>query len=430
MSFELNRKLAARRPALPTSASVDPVTAAIIRGGMETICFEAATHLGRAASSPIINQSNERNGSIVDAHGRLAGAAIGTPHLTFVTQMTVRYGLEHFHDYDWGPGDVFLGNDPDHGGGHLPDYNVYAPVFDEAGALIMIQCLQAHQGDTGGKDPGGFTLEATDIFTEGLAIPCLKLVHRGEKRRDVIRLLERNNRFFSFHGDLAAMISGVQHSVRLLQGLVGKWGSDVVRAAINHSIDHTERRVREEVAKWPDGTYEAEVLIDHDTMGTRDVRVQVACTIAGEQLTVDLTGTDDRPGLVGVWNTFANSRSYIMTQVVAAMDPAIVKNEGFFQAVDMIIPEGTIAHPPPNKPAALGSFHPACEITEAVCLALSNVAPQRSAPQVYKIGMPNAVIGFDQKGRMWMDQGVDSTCCWRRWRTRKAALRSSTSAAK
>lgn len=408
MSFELNRKLAARRPALPTSATVDPVTAAIIRGGMETICFEAATHLGRAASSPIINQSNERNGSIVDAHGRLAGAAIGTPHLTFVTQMTVRYGLEHFHDYDWGPGDVFLGNDPDHGGGHLPDYNVYAPVFDEVGALIMIQCLQAHQGDTGGKDPGGFTLEATDIFTEGLAIPCLKLVHRGEKRRDVIKLLERNNRFFSFRGDLAAMISGVQHSVRLLQGLVGKWGSDVVRAAINHSIDHTERRVREEVAKWPDGTYEAEVLIDHDTMGTRDVRVQVACTIAGEQLTVDLTGTDDRPELVGVWNTFANSRSYIMTQVVAAMDPAIVKNEGFFQAVDMIIPEGTIAHPPPNKPAALGSFHPACEITEAVCLALSNVAPQRSAPQVYKIGMPNAVIGFDQKGRMWMDQGVDS----------------------
>jgi N-methylhydantoinase B len=95
----------------------------------------------------------------------------------------VRYGLEFIRDYDWGEGDVFLGNDPDHGGGHLPDYNVYAPGIDAAGALILIQCLQAHQGDTGGKDPGGFTLEATDIFTEGLAIPCLKLVHRGEKRR-------------------------------------------------------------------------------------------------------------------------------------------------------------------------------------------------------------------------------------------------------
>ena len=71
----------------------------------------------------------------------------------------------------------------------------------------------------------------------------------------------------------------------------------------------------------------------------------------------------DRQTLVGVWNTFGNSRSYIMVQVVAAMDPTIVKNEGFFNAVDMVIPEGTIAHPPPNKPAALGSFHPACEIT-------------------------------------------------------------------
>jgi N-methylhydantoinase B len=73
----------------------------------------------------------------------------------------------------------------------------------------------------------------------------------------------------------------------------------------------------------------------------------------------------------------------------------------------MIIPENTIAHPPVNKPAALGSFHPACEITEAVCVALSQVAPARSAPQVYKIGMPNAVIGF-KNGQMWMDQGVDA----------------------
>ena len=128
-------------------------------------------------------------------------------------------------------------------------------------------------------------------------------------------------------------------------------------------------------------------------------------------MTVDLTGTDDRPDLVGVWNTFANSRGYVMTQVVAAMDPGINKNEGFFNAVDMVIPEGCIAHPPPNKPAALGSFHPACEITEAVCVALSAIVPERSAPQVYKMGMPNAVIGFDEHGQMWMDQGVDSRTC-------------------
>jgi len=408
MSFELNRKLAARRESLSTSAEVDSVTASIIRGALDTICFEAATHLGRAASSPIINSSNERNASIIDAHGRLAVGSIGTPHLTFVTQLTVRYGLMNFDEYDWGPGDVFLANDPDHGGGHLPDYNVYAPVFDDQGELVLVQALQAHQGDTGGKDPGGFTLEATDIFTEGLAIPCIKLVHRGEKRRDIIKLIERNNRFATFAGDLAAMISGVQRSVVSMQELLRKYGTDVVKAAINYTIDHTEQRAKEEIASWPDGTYEADVYVDADTQGVPDVRVHVACTIEGDKLTVDLTGTDDRQELVGVWNTFGNSRGYIMTQVVAMMDPTIVKNEGLFNAVEMIIPEGCIAHPPPNKPAALGSFHPACEITEAVCVALSAVVPGRAQPQVYKIGMPNAVIGFYETGMMWMDQGVDA----------------------
>lgn len=407
MSFELNRRLAAKREPLPTSVNIDPVTADIIRGAFETVCFEAATHLGRAASSPIINQSNERNGSIVDSHGRLAAVSIGTPQLLFISQLTVRYGLEMFDDYDWGPGDVFLGNDPDYGGGHLPDYNVYAPVFDDKGELVLIQALQAHQGDTGGKDPGGFTLEATDIFTEGLAIPCLKLVHRGEKRKDVIKLIERNNRFATFSGDLAAMIGAVQHCVRLLEDIVRRWGTDTVRAAINYNIDHTEKRLREEISKWQDGSYEATVLIDADTQGTKDVKVHVTCTVDGDRLKVDLTGTDDRQELVGVWNTFANSRGYVMTQVAASIDPTIVKNEGLFHPVEIVIPEGCIAQPAPNKPAALGSFHPACEIVEAVCLALSQVVPERSAPQLYKIGMPNAVIGFGPAG-MWMDQGVDT----------------------
>jgi N-methylhydantoinase B len=407
MTFELNRKLAAKRPPLPTRTNIDPVSASIIRGAFETICFEAATHLGRAASSPIINSSNERNAAIVDAQGRLAMGAIGTPHLTFVNQMMVRWALMNMEEYDIGPGDVLLSNDPEYGGGHLPDYCVYAPVFDDAGELILFQTLQAHQGDTGGKDPGGFTLEATDIYTEGVSYPCLKLVHRGSKRRDVIHMLERNNRFATFGGDLAAMIGGVQQAAVKLQKMIRAQGSDMVKAAINHAIAHSEKRMREEVSNWPDGVYEATVLIDHDTVGTRDVKVHVACTIKGDQLTVDLTGTDDRQSLVGVWNTFANSRSYVMTQVGAAIDPSIDKNEGLFDAVDIIIPEGCIAQPPPGKPAALGSFHPACEITEAVCLALSQVVPERAAPQLYKIGMPNAVMGFDANGMMWMDQGVD-----------------------
>ncbi|MFQ5503167.1 MAG: hydantoinase B/oxoprolinase family protein [Planctomycetota bacterium] len=407
MSYEINRRLAAKRPPLETSVEVDSVTSGIIRGAFETICFETAIHLGRAASSAIINQSNERNGSIIDAHGRLAGISVGIPQLLFISPMAVRWGLEHYEEDDWGPGDVFLGNDPDHGGGHLPDYTVYAPCFDPAGELVAIQALQAHQGDTGGKDPGGFSVDSLDIFHEGLPIPRLKLVHRGRRRGDVLDLLIRNNRLPSFAGDIAAMIGAAELGANLLDELSTRWGADTVRAAMNSNIDETERRFRNEVEKWPDGCYEADVWIDHDTVGNEDVRVHVACSVEGDQLTVDMTGSDDRPELVNVWNTFSNSRGYAMAQLVSMVDPTIVKNEGLFNAVEMVIPEGTIVQPPPNKPAALGAFHPACEIGEAICIALSQIVPERSSPQVYKLGMPNAVIGFDDNGKMWMDQGVD-----------------------
>ena len=407
MSFEVNRRLAARRPALDATAQVDSVTARIIRGAFETICYEVATHLGRSASSAIINQSNERNASILDGNGRLAGVSVGIPQLLFISPMSVRYGLEHAEEDDWGPGDVLLGNDPDYGGGHLPDYNVYAPVFDEDGEIVVIQALQAHQGDTGGKDPGGFSVDAREIYAEGLAIPVVKLVHRGQRRRDILELLVRNNRLPSFPGDIAAMISATELGARLLQELIDRYGAETVRAAIDFNIDEAERRFRSAVERWPDGRYEADVFIDHDTVGNPDVRVHVCCTVEGDQLTLDMTGSDERPELVCVWNTFSNSRGYAMAQLASMVDPSIPKNEGLFDAVEMIIPEGSILQPPPNKPAALGAFHPAVEVGEAICVALSDILPERSAPQVYKLGMPNAVIGFDERGEMWMDQGVD-----------------------
>jgi N-methylhydantoinase B len=407
MSYELNRRLVARRPPLPTLAEVDSVTARILRGAFETVCYEVATHLGRSASSAIINQSNERNASILDGQGRLAGISVGIPQLLFISPLAVRYALERRARDDWGPGDVLVGTDPEAGGGHLPDYNVFAPVYDDEGEIVLIQALQAHQGDTGGKDPGGFSVDAREIYAEGLIIPVLKLVHRGAKRDDVIEMLVRNNRLPSFAGDIAAMISAVQRGAARLSELIRKYGADVVRAAVNWNIAETERRFRAEVAGWPDGRYEADVWIDHDTAGNRDVRVHVACEVRGDQLTVDMTGSDARPELVCVWNTFSNTRGYAMAQLASMVDPSIPKNEGLFDAVEMIVPEGSILQPPPGKPVALGAFHPAVEVGEAICIALSKVLPERSCPQVYKLGMPNAVIGLDPQGRMWMDQGVD-----------------------
>ena len=234
--------------------------------------------------------------------------------------------------------------------------------------------------------------------------------HRGERRRDVLDLLVRNNRLPSFAGDLAAMISAAQRGASFLEELIARSGADTVRAAVNFNIDETERRFREEVARWPDGSYAADVWIDHDTVGNKDVRVHVNCIVEGDQLTVDMTGSDDRPELMNVWNTFSNSRGYAMAQLASMVDPAIVKNEGLFNAVEMVIPYGTILQPPPNKPAALGAFHPACEIGEAICIALSEILPHqivtpglqaRHAQHRDRLWMPRT-------GQMWMDQGVDT----------------------
>ncbi len=407
MPYELNRRLAARRDPLPTNAEVDTVTAGIVRGSFETICFEVATHVARTATSAMINQSNERNASIIDAHGRLAGLSVGIPQLMFISPLSVRYALEYKDQDDWGPGDVFVGNDPYAGGGHLPDYNVFAPVFDDKGELLMLQAIQCHQGDTGGKDPGGFSPDAIDLWAEGLIIPGLKLLHRGKPRRDVMALLIRNNRLREFSGDIWAMIGAAQLGARKLQELVDQYGADVVKAAINTNIDITEKRFREQIQQWPDGEYESDVYIDHDPAGNKDVHVHVNCKIEGDSLTVDFTGTDARPELAAVWNTFANTRGYAAAQLAAMIDPSIPKNEGLFDAINLIVPEGSILNPPDNKPVVLGAFHPAVEVGEAICIALSSIVPERASPQVYKIGMPNVVFGFRGDGSMWMDSGVD-----------------------
>ena len=160
------------------------MTAGIIRGAFETICFETAIHLGRAASSAIINQSNERNGSIIDAHGRLAGLSVGIPQLLFISPLAVRWGLEHYEEDDWGPGDVFLGNDPDHGGGHLPDYNVYAPCFDSDGQAGRHPGAPGPPGRYRRQGPGWLLgRRHSTSSTRACRSRVLKLVHRGKIRR-------------------------------------------------------------------------------------------------------------------------------------------------------------------------------------------------------------------------------------------------------
>lgn len=409
MHADLDR-LAAPRPRLTENAAVDPVTAELVRGVMETVCFEMAEYVSRTATTPILNQSNERNASLLDRNGRLAAVSVGVPQLMLSSSLPVRFVLDTFAD-ELRPGDVWLANDPYHGGGHLPDYNVFAPVFAE-GRLVLVASIQCHHGDTGGSVPGGYNITVDNVWGEGIRFPAVKVVEAGRERRDLLYALAANNRSPGYLGDLRAQIGAAQHGVRRLEELLERFGASTVEAAVDFFIDSTARRFRREIARWPDGVYEADVYVDHDPWGNRDIHIHVAVTVEGDRLRVDFTGTDDRPDLQA-WSSFGNTRGYVISQIAACVDPSIPKNEGFFENVELHVPKGCVLNPPYGKPVSAGTHHPGTEVGEAIALALQKVAPERAVPQVYKTGIPTILVGrHPETGETFIDHSAEVYAGW------------------
>jgi len=403
--------LSATRPRLRPRATVDSVTAEVIRSAMETVCFEMATYVSRTATTPILNQSNERNATILDRRGRLAALSVGIPQFMLSSTLPVRFALDFFEPEEWRDGDVFVGNDPYHGGGHLPDYNVWSPVVVD-GHLVCIASIQCHHGDTGGSSPGGYNVDATDVWSEGVRWPAVKVVDQGVERRDVIYAMATNTRIAEgFDGDIHAQIGAAQLGARRLREVVLKYGIDTVESAMDHAIDYAATRFRDEVRSWPDGRYEGDAWVDHDPLGNKDIHLHCAVTIEGDRLTVDFTGTDDRDE-IQAWSTYGNTRGYVISQLASLVDPAIPKNEGFFDNVELIVPEGCVLNPRPPKPVSAGSHHPGTEVGEAVAIAMSHVVPDRCAPQIYKLGIPIIFTGLDKNGDRFLDHGGEVFGAW------------------
>src|SRR5882762_8898263 len=351
------------------ATTADSITTEIILGAFETICYEMATHVSLTATTPILNQSNERNATILDGTGQLAALSVGIPQFMLSSTLPVRFAVEFFGAGGLFEGDVLVANDPYHGGGHLPDYNIFAPVFHDD-ECVLIASIQCHHADTGGGAPGGYNVNAPDIWAEGVRFPAVKIYEKGVKRKDVEYMMAVNNRTPTFLGDLRAQVG----------------------AAVRGIIAYAKRRFREEVARWPDGVYEADAWVDHDPHGKKDIHVHCKVTVAGSDLTVDFTGSDDRPD-IQAYSTFGNTRGYVVAQLASMMDPAIPKNEGFFESIELIVPKGCCLNPPDGKSVAAGTHHPGTEVGEAVAKALERVVPERSCPQVYKMGMPTVIFG-------------------------------------
>jgi N-methylhydantoinase B len=426
-------RLAGSRARISDAEGVDPVTAEVVRGGMETVCFEMAEYVSRTATTPILNQSNERNATVLDAHGRLAALSVGIPQFMLTSTLPVRFALEFLGVDEFREGDVFVANDPYHGGGHLPDYNVFAPVFADVDGrfgsplrsdrarshdshgdrrMVLIASIQCHHGDTGGGVSGGYNITATDIWGEGVRWPVVKVVDRGVERRDVLYALQVNNRIPSYIGDLRAQIGSAQLGAQRLGQIIDRYGASTVEASVDAMIDYAARRFREEVAEWPDGVYEADAYVDHDPLGHPDVHLHVKVTVAGDTLTIDFTGSDARPE-IQAWSTYGNTRGYTVGQIAAMMDPEIPKNEGFFEQINLVVPKGCVLNPDSGRPVSAGTHHPGADVGEVIAVAMQHVLPERAVPQTYKTGIPTIITGVDPRtGASFTDHSAEVYAGW------------------
>jgi N-methylhydantoinase B len=355
---------------------LDRITVSILQRRLEAIVQEMGEAMLRTAYSQILNSSRDFSTAVCDGAGRLAAQAEHVP----IHVGALPWAVQSIRDFFTGrthPGDLFLLNDPYHGGNHLPDLTVLLPVFvDEQ--LVFWSINRAHQSDIGGATHGAYNPGATEIWQEGLRVTPLKLYDKGELRDDVLHMLATNVRHArDFLGDLRAMMGSARLGERRLLRLVDEYGVETLTAAVGEILDSAERQARACIATWQDGVYHGEAVLDDDGHGSTDIAIRATVTKQGEGLSIDLT--ESHPQVLGFVNSsYPNTMSAIHMAVAYLIDPRTPKNEGTFRPVTVQLKQGTVVWPFPPAPVTLSTNHCAQEIAEAIIKALAPACPERA----------------------------------------------------
>ena len=319
---------------------VDPITASVIQHRLVAISEEMGEAMLRTSYSQILNSSRDFSTAICGANGRLIAQAEHIPVHVGALPWAVRAVVDFFGD-DVHPGDVFLLNDPYHGGSHLPDLTAFVPVFADD-ALLFWTVNRAHHSDIGGATYGAYNAAATEIWQEGLRVPPLRLYAGGELRRDLMQMLSINVRHAKdFQGDLAAQIGSVRLGETRLQTLMTEFKPRLVSAAVEIILDSAEKQARDVIATWADGTYEGEALLDDDGRGNQDIAIRAKVTIHGNDLDVDLSASDDEVTSF-VNSSHANMQSAVAMAFSFLFDAGTPKNDGSLRPVNVIAREGSV----------------------------------------------------------------------------------------
>lgn len=328
----------------------DPITLEIIQNSLQAIADEMFAALRKTAMSAIIYEVLDAGTGITDARGNLASSGAGIPGFVGVLDKAVKRILElHDKPGDIEPGDVFITNDPYYGGvTHLNDNILMMPVFVD-GQLLAWTANIAHWNDVGGMAPGSISMDATEIYQEGLRLPGVKLISRGEPVRAVIDIMTVNSRLPKFlRGDLWAGVAAVRVGARRIEDIARKYGAATFATALRSFMDYGEQVVLKGLASLPQGRFSIEEEQDNGLLYKATIEIS-----AGE-FCVDLR--DNPPQQPGPVNCSRDDCFGALQMIIKNIaDPYGIANAGTFRPIRMLTTKGTVFDP--QEPAAMGVYY-------------------------------------------------------------------------
>jgi len=328
----------------------DPITLEIIQSSLQATADEMFASIRKTAMSSIIYEVLDMGTGIMDAEGEIASSGAGIPAFIGVLDKSVKVILNKFDQPgDVQEGDVFMTNDPYYGGvTHLNDIVIAMPVFSD-GKLIAWTADIAHNSDVGGMAPGSLTGDATEIFQEGIRLPAIKAISRGQTIQSVMDILIVNSRMpDTIYGDVWAQIAAVRIGTKRLQELAKKYGANVFERAMVEFMDFGEKASRVELLKLPKGVFELSEEQDDGSF------YNVKITISDERFTVDLR--DNPEQLSSPVNTTRDGVMVAAQMIFKSMtDPYSPCNGGSFRPIELITKPGTVFDA--QEPAPLGFYY-------------------------------------------------------------------------
>ncbi len=361
-----------------SSAKVDLITAEVLAYRLQSASEEMLSVLVKTAFSPNIKERRDCSTGIFDERGRLlALSAIAPIHLSsmlgIMENLTKTFTLDAICE-----GDIFLTNDPYRGGGsHLPDLTLLTPVFYKGKVAAFVANI-AHHSDIGGKVAGSESADCTSIFQEGLRIPLVKIISKGELQEAIHEFILLNSRTPRERwGDLQAQFAASTTGVQRLSETFKRFGEQTFAAGVEVILDYAERRAKAAILRIPDGEYEGEDFLDNDGIVDRLIRLKAKVVVRGDRLHIDFTGT--APQIPGSRNMpLTATLSTVYYAVKALVDPELPPNAGYFRAIDITAPPGTVVNC--SEPAAVGDRVSCANILgDAIFNAFAKAIPDRVA---------------------------------------------------